>query len=105
MPFDFGSYVHDESIAAVLSCNDPNINYTKVCKAFQYLTRNAGCAFLASDGDATWPAPEGIMLGSGSQNALLSYALGGVAPVCFGKPSEFMLDCIRAKFASPPLFF
>ena len=76
---------------------DTQINYTKLSKAFQYLTRNPGCHFIATNEDSTFPTSAGLLPGAGSISAPLRYALGR-EPVCTGKPSGTMLDCVKAKF-------
>ena len=76
---------------------DTQINYTKLSKAFQYLTRNPGCHFIATNEDSTFPSSAGLLPGAGSISAPLRYALGR-DPVCTGKPAGTMLDCVKAKF-------
>lgn len=72
------------------------MNYTKYSKAFQYLTRNPGCAFLATNEDSTFPSSNGLLPGAGAISAPLRYALDR-DPVSIGKPASTMLDCIKAK--------
>ena len=75
---------------------DTSINYTKLSKAFNYLLRNDGCAFLVTNEDSTYPTAEGLLPGAGSVSAPLRFALGR-DPVAIGKPKGTMLDCIKAK--------
>ncbi|THU89915.1 2-phosphoglycolate phosphatase [Dendrothele bispora CBS 962.96] len=92
----------DPSVGAVLFSWDGSINYTKLSKAFQYLTRNPKCAFLCSDEDLTYPVEDGVLfLGTGALTATIRYALGR-DPVCFGKPSKTMFECIEAKHKINP---
>ena len=105
----------DTSVGAVLCGLDTSLNYTKLSKAFQYLTRNEGCLFLATNEDrygnvlfqphdthgrrilrSTYPAGAGVLPGAGSISAPLRYALKR-DPTSIGKPNKTMLDCIRAK--------
>ena len=72
------------------------MNYTKLSKAFQYLLRNPDCAFLATNGDSTYPTAHGLLPGAGAVAAPLITALGR-APLSIGKPAGQMLECIRAK--------
>lgn len=95
-PFSLAEYTHDPNVGAVLCGLDTNINYTKISKAFQYLTRNPGCHFLATNEDSTYPSSHGLLPGAGSISAPLRYALGR-DPVAIGKPASTMLDCIKAK--------
>ncbi|KAH7101688.1 p-nitrophenyl phosphatase [Auriculariales sp. MPI-PUGE-AT-0066] len=87
--FSFATYEHDDSVAAVYS------------KAFQYLTRNPGCAFIATNEDSTYPAGAGMLPGAGSISAPLRYATKK-DPIAVGKPNKTMLDCIRAKHDFDP---
>ncbi|KAJ7218776.1 hypothetical protein C8J57DRAFT_1254771 [Mycena rebaudengoi] len=75
-PFNLANFTLDPDVAAVLCGLDTNINYTKLSKAFQYLTRNPGCAFLATNEDSTYPAGDGLLPGAGSISAPLRYAVG-----------------------------
>jgi 4-nitrophenyl phosphatase len=69
------------------------INYTKLSKAFQYLTRIPGCHFIVTNEDSTYPVPGGYLPGGGAVSAPLRYAVRD--PICTGKPSTTMLDCIK----------
>lgn len=51
-PFSLKSFALDPSVGAVLCGLDTSVNYTKYSKAFQYLTRNKDCLFLATNEDA-----------------------------------------------------
>lgn len=95
-PFSLANFTLDPDVAAVVCGLDTQLNYTKISKAFQYLTRNPGCHFIATNEDSTYPSADGLLPGAGSISAPLRYALGR-DPVCTGKPSSTMLDCINAK--------
>ena len=82
---------------------DTQINYTKLSKAFQYLTRNPGCHFIATNEDSTFPVSTGLLPGAGSISAPLRFALGR-DPVSTGKPAGTMLDCVKAKFVIKSFF-
>jgi len=97
--FSLANFTNDPSVAAVLCGLDTNINYTKLSKAFQYLIRNPGCLFLATNEDSTYPSADGLLPGAGSISAPLRFALGK-DPLSMGKPSSTMLDCIKAKFVT-----
>ncbi|KAF5356620.1 hypothetical protein D9758_008202 [Tetrapyrgos nigripes] len=89
-------------VAAVLASWDSSINYTKLSKAFQYLTHNPDCAFFSSDDDLTYPVEGGVLfLGTGALSSMIRYALGR-EPVSFGKPSKTMFECIAAKHKIDP---
>ena len=95
-PFSLANFTLDTKVGAVLCGLDMNINYTKLAKAFQYLTRNPGCQFLATNQDSTYPVLGGQLPGAGSISAPLRYALGK-DPISIGKPASTMLDVIKAK--------
>jgi len=94
--FSLDDFVDDPTIKAVLCGLDVNINYTKLSKAFQYLTRNEGCHFIATNEDSTYPVKGGVLPGSGAISAPLRYMLKK-DPVSIGKPKKAMLDAIVAK--------
>lgn len=74
-----------------------SINYTKLSKAFIHLNIDPSCLFLVTNEDSTYPAQGGVLLpGAGSISAPLRYALGR-DPLSLGKPSQVMMDCIKAK--------
>jgi 4-nitrophenyl phosphatase len=93
----------DPSVAAVLCGLDFQINYTKLSKAFLYLSRPASecpagkpTLFLATNLDPTYPADGKFLPGAGAISAPLRLALKK-DPVSLGKPSKGMMDCIFAK--------
>ena len=86
-------------MGAVLCGLDMHITFTKMSKAFQYLTRNPGCQFLATNTDSTYPVAGGLLPGAGSISAPLRFALEK-DPISIGKPAATMLDCIKAKYVS-----
>lgn len=103
-PFDLGTFTRDPDVAAVVCGLDMKINYTKLSKAFQYLTQNEDCHFIATNEDSTYPSHAGLLPGAGSISAPLRYALGR-DPVCTGKPASTMLDCVKAKYIFLTLAF
>ncbi|KAJ2921888.1 hypothetical protein H1R20_g15205, partial [Candolleomyces eurysporus] len=100
-PFDLGTFKRDPDVAAVICGLDTQINYTKLSKAFQYLQHDPACHFIATNEDSTYPSAHGLLPGAGSVSAPLRYALNK-NPVCTGKPSSTMLDCIKAKIQFDP---
>ncbi|KZO99140.1 2-phosphoglycolate phosphatase [Calocera viscosa TUFC12733] len=95
-PYTLDQFKEDPSIKAVIVGLDQYLNYTKISKALQYLVRNEGCHFIATNDDSTYPAKDGILPGAGSMFAPLQYILKR-SPVSIGKPNKTMLDCIVAK--------
>ncbi|KAF9224989.1 2-phosphoglycolate phosphatase [Gyrodon lividus] len=100
-PFSLANFTLDPDVAAVLCGLDVKINYTKLSKAFQYLTRNPGCQFLVTNDDSTYPSADGLLPGAGSISAPLRFALER-DPISIGKPAKTMLDCIQAKVHFDP---
>lgn len=101
VPFSLDAFVLDPDVSAVLCGLDTAVNYTKISKALQYLTRVPDCLFIATNTDPTYPAEAGRLLpGAGSIVAPVRYALGR-DPVSCGKPNKVMLDCIKAKYVCP----
>ncbi|KAF8622387.1 hypothetical protein AX15_007041 [Amanita polypyramis BW_CC] len=100
-PFSLAGFTPDPDVGAVVCGLDTNINYTKMSKAFQYLLKGDGCAFVATNEDSTFPSEHGLLPGGGTVSAPLRCA-SGREPVCTGKPSTVMLDCIRAKIDYDP---
>ncbi|KAH7883098.1 HAD-like domain-containing protein [Phlebopus sp. FC_14] len=99
--FSLANFALDPDVGAVLCGLDTKINYTKLSKAFQYLSRNHGCQFLATNGDSTYPSADGLLPGAGSIWAPLRFALER-EPISIGKPAKTMLDCIQAKVQYDP---
>jgi 4-nitrophenyl phosphatase len=100
-PFSLSDFTQDPDVAAVVCGLDTSINYTKLSKAFQYLLRNEGCHFIVTNGDSTFPSAHGLLPGTGALWAPLQIATGR-DPLCTGKPSKIMLDCIKEKINYDP---
>ncbi|KAG1847874.1 HAD-like domain-containing protein [Suillus subalutaceus] len=100
-PFSLSSFSLDPDVQAVLCGLDLSVNYTKISKAFQYLTRNPGCRFLVTNEDSTFPSADGLLPGAGAISAPLRFALER-DPISIGKPAKTMLDCIQAKVKFDP---
>ncbi|KAH7910727.1 HAD-like domain-containing protein [Hygrophoropsis aurantiaca] len=100
-PFSLANFTLDPDVSAVLCGLDVQINYTKLSKAFQYLTRNPGCQFLATNEDSTYPSADGLLPGAGAISAPLRFATER-EPISIGKPAKTMLDCIQAKIHFDP---
>lgn len=100
--------VLDPTVAAVLCGIDTQMTYTKMAKAFKYITRagatdevradetGGGCHFLCTNDDATFPTKEGPWPGAGSVWAGLRDA-SKRTPTVIGKPNQPMLDTIFAS--------
>jgi len=95
-PFSLATWERDPDVGAVVCGLDLSINYTKLSKAYQYLLHDPSVHFIVTNEDSTFPSQHGLLPGGGSISAPLRFALGR-EPVVTGKPSQTMLDCIKAK--------
>jgi len=100
---DFSSIQTDKEVGAVMCGFDMHINYKKLAKAHRYLHENAGCHFILTNDDSTFPTDGSLFPGSGAISAPLRYAmLGKKEPIVVGKPNQPMLDCILEKHKLDP---
>jgi len=88
-----------ESICAVVSGMDREINYAKLRRATLLIRQ--GVPFYATNPDRTFPTPEGLAPGAGALAAALATA-SGVEPVFVGKPAPFMFDLARERLNTSP---
>lgn len=68
---------------------DRRFDFQKLCDAAVAI-RN-GATFLATNGDVTYPTPQGLLPGAGSIVAAISAASGG-EPYVAGKPNPIMIE-------------
>lgn len=61
----------------------------------------AGADFIGTNGDRTFPTPEGLVPGNGALLALLETATD-VAPVIIGKPEHVMFEVTRSRLGTAP---
>lgn len=61
----------------------------------------AGADFIGTNGDRTFPTPEGLIPGNGALLALLETATD-VAPVVIGKPERVMFDVALERLGTAP---
>lgn len=61
----------------------------------------AGADFIGTNGDRTFPLPEGLVPGNGALLALLETATD-VAPVIIGKPERVMFDVTLSRLGTAP---
>ena len=64
------------------------------------LAVNAGAEFIATNDDATFPAPDGLWPGAGAIVAAVERATGRT-PVIVGKPHRYMMDIALARLGGP----
>lgn len=83
----------DLTAVAVTVGLDFELTYEKLKNAT--LTLHAGADFIATNGDLTFPSPEGLIPGAGSIAAALS-AASGRQPISMGKPAAPMFEAAIA---------
>lgn len=86
--------VTEPPIDAVVVGWDPHFDYSAMSAASRAV--RDGALFVASNDDAAWPAPTGLMPGAGAILASIEVASGRRAEV-LGKPHAPMLDAIAAR--------
>lgn len=89
-----------EDAAAVVVGLDPGLTYEKLAGATLAIRNGAG--FYATNTDATYPTPRGLLPGGGAMVAALQTATA-VAPVVAGKPEAPMVAEITKAVAGPVL--
>lgn len=77
---------------------DRTFNYDSLARAQAALL--AGAQFLATNGDYTYPAEEGLMPGAGAMVAAVA-AASGVAPTVMGKPHDGLAEALQADTGIP----
>jgi 4-nitrophenyl phosphatase len=60
----------------------------------------SGCRFVATNTDATYPTPHGVVPGAGALVAYLATA-SGRSPEVAGKPHQPVADLVRARYGQP----
>jgi len=78
---------------------DRELTYEKLKIAT--LAIRAGATFIASNSDATYPAPDGLWPGCGAIVAALRTSTG-VEPMIAGKPQPLMLEVAQDRVGGPP---
>jgi 4-nitrophenyl phosphatase len=77
---------------------DTHITYEKLKLAC--LAIYGGAAFIATNDDATFPAPDGKWPGAGAMVAALEKSTG-VKPVVVGKPNLYMMEAAMRRLEAP----
>jgi 4-nitrophenyl phosphatase len=86
-------------IIAVVGGLDHGVNYDKLSIAAT-LIRN-GVPFFGSNGDKTFPTPQGQVPGAGTILAAIS-AASGVEPIVAGKPQPFLFNLMLKRMNLQP---
>ncbi len=75
-----------------------------ICRHFDYplLDRaaaaiRAGARYIATNLDATYPSPGGLVPGAGSMVAAVTAAASGIEPIVAGKPYPATVELLRAR--------
>jgi glycerol 3-phosphatase-2 len=89
-----------EPAAAVVVGFHPEFDYDELARASAAV--RDGARFVATNLDATYPVPGGMIPGSGAIAAAVATAAGR-APEVAGKPERPMVDLIHARFGSSGL--
>lgn len=97
---DIDALHYDPSIGAVLCGLDLKITYLKIANALLQI-QHKETLFLATNIDSTFPTHGKLLPGAGTIVGTLITS-SGRTPVALGKPSEAMMDCIKAKFQFNP---
>lgn len=79
---------------AVLVGFDPSFDYSRMRAAVQAVRR--GARLIATNDDATYPTPDGVIPGGGAILASIVTGSGAVAVVA-GKPYAPMVDLVRSR--------
>ncbi len=88
-----------EQAELVVSALDQEVTYAQLAEAA--LAINAGCPWIATNPDPTFPSERGILPGAGSIIAMLAAATGQ-APLIMGKPEPGIYDQALALLGSNP---
>jgi 4-nitrophenyl phosphatase len=94
------SVVSSGSVDAVVVGLDRSFDYESLTRSSGAI--RAGARFIATNGDQTFPTPNGLVPGAGSIVAAIA-AASGVAPEIAGKPHEPIADLVRAALGSTGL--
>lgn len=97
---DLDALQYDPSIGAVLCGLDLKITYLKIAYALLQI-QHKDTLFLATNIDSTFPTHGKLLPGAGTIVGTLRIS-SGREPVALGKPSQAMMDCIKAKFKFNP---
>jgi 4-nitrophenyl phosphatase len=87
------------SVAAVVVGIDWSVAYNQFKQAALYI--RAGAKFIGTNGDRTFPTPEGIIPGNGSLLALIEAATD-VKPIVIGKPEPVLYEMSLKRMNAQP---
>jgi len=90
---------NDEEVQAVVASMDFGLSYDKLKHAA--LLIRSGCDFIGTNPDATYPAPEGLLPGSGTVVGALEIASGKKARI-IGKPQPLLYQMALNRLKLAP---
>ncbi|MBN1564476.1 MAG: HAD-IIA family hydrolase [Anaerolineae bacterium] len=96
---EYGFVVDPDQAQVVIVGMDRELTYAKMQVATLLIGR--GAAFIGTNGDRSFPIPEGIAPGSGSILAAIEAATD-VAPIVIGKPETAMFDVALERIGVTP---
>ena len=94
-----GFEIGEDGVAAVVVGIDWNMTYNQLKKAA--LLVRAGTPFIGTNGDRTFPAPEGIIPGNGALLAAIETATN-VKPIVIGKPEPVLYEMSMKRMNAQP---
>ncbi len=89
-----GEEIPQGKVVAVVAGMDPFINFQKITIAMRLIQN--GAAFIATNTDGTFPAPEGLYPGTGMIIGALQFS-SGVQPFVAGKPHPAIFQAALEK--------
>ena len=95
-----GFQIAEKEVAAVIVGMDRQLTYDKLCRAT--INIRSGAAFIATNGDRTFPTPEGLVPGVGAVLALLETA-SDKKPIILGKPEPLLYEIAIEHMQSKPM--
>lgn len=96
---DAGFMVADDDVQAVVAGIDFDLTYDTARRATHLI--RGGADYIGTNGDLTFPTPEGLVPGAGSLLAMLTAATD-VQPVVIGKPERAMFEAALRTLGTPP---
>jgi 4-nitrophenyl phosphatase len=94
-----GNVIDPEHAKVVVVGLDVNITYQKLSTAGRLIL--AGAEFIGTNGDKTFPVPDGLMAGAGSLIAAVQ-TMTGCKPRLMGKPEPVMYQAALERLGTPP---
>ncbi len=95
----FGEGNVPENPVAVVVGADWEINYVKLANASILIQK--GVPFYGTNPDKTYPTPQGLMPGAGTNLAALE-AASGVSPIVAGKPKPYLFQLAMRRMGVAP---